>query len=815
MKSNQLGRKGMLIKMRFMLYVFAIIAISGGVSAAEFLSYKQQDQSIFITTDEGELKLTAFHTEGFEIQYNSNQKQLPSYALAGALLATKIKIIEHSANIQISTDALTVVVNKSPIHLSFIKNGEILFKEESGFYQTADEVGFNFKLTTNEKLVGGGQRVLGMDRRGHRMPLYNRAHYGYGTESNQMYYGLPAVMSDKKYAVVFDNSASGFIDIGHSDKQVLSFSAMGGRTAYLFVAGDSYPQLIDNFTQLTGRQPLPPRWALGNFASRFGYQSEKETRETVQKFIQQDFPLDAVVLDLYWFGPDVKGHMGNLDWNRETFPTPEKMIEDFRQKGVNTIVITEPFILTTSKKWQSAVANNALATQSNGKPYVYDFFFGNTGLVDVFSDAGQKWFSQAYSQLFAQGVAGWWGDLGEPEVHPSDALHNENGMSVTADEIHNAYGHKWAQLVFNHQQQISTDTRPMIMMRSGFIGSQRYGMIPWTGDVSRSWDGLSVQVELSLQMSLFGLAYTHSDLGGFAGGDKFDAEMYIRWLQYGVFQPVYRPHAQQDIAPEPVFHDGYTQDIVREYIKLRYQLLPFNYSLVYENSLTGMPLMRPMMFEDETNADFFDIADQYLWGDAFLVKPVTQAKARKVSLILPKGYWFDFWTDKFYQGNQNVKLKTELKHLPVMVRAGAFIPMIKSIQSTSLYSSKLLDLHYYDHPSVNKSAGLMYEDDGKNPDAITNQQFQTLEFKSKRSLKDLEISITTSGQYVGMPAERKINLIVHNISQVPRAISLEATFVDNRKNTKTQVTEFKWDNNSRRLNFLVPIVDNTQIKIDF
>jgi oligosaccharide 4-alpha-D-glucosyltransferase len=647
------------------------------------------------------------------------------------------------------------------------------------------------------------------------MPLYNRAHYGYGTESNQMYYGLPAVMSDKKYAVVFDNSASGFIDIGHSDKQVLSFSAMGGRTAYLFVAGDSYPQLIDNFTQLTGRQPLPPRWALGNFASRFGYQSEKETRETVQKFIQQDFPLDAVVLDLYWFGPDVKGHMGNLDWNRETFPTPEKMIEDFRQKGVNTIVITEPFILTTSKKWQSAVANNALATQSNGKPYVYDFFFGNTGLVDVFSDAGQKWFSQAYSQLFAQGVAGWWGDLGEPEVHPSDALHNENGMSVTADEIHNAYGHKWAQLVFNHQQQISTDTRPMIMMRSGFIGSQRYGMIPWTGDVSRSWDGLSVQVELSLQMSLFGLAYTHSDLGGFAGGDKFDAEMYIRWLQYGVFQPVYRPHAQQDIAPEPVFHDSYTQNIVREYIKLRYQLLPYNYSLVYENSLTGMPLMRPMMFEDETNADFFDIADQYLWGDAFLVKPVTQAKARKVSLILPKGYWFDFWTDKLYQGNQNVKLKTELKHLPVMVRAGAFIPMIKSIQSTSLYSSKLLDLHYYDHPSVNKSAGLMYEDDGKNPDAITNQQFQTLEFKSKRSLKDLEISITTSGQYVGMPAERKVNLIVHNISQAPRAISLEATFVDNRKNTKTQVTEFKWDNNSRRLNFLVPIVDNTQIKIDF
>jgi len=154
------------------------------------------------------------------------------------------------------------------------------------------------------------------------------------------------------------------------------------------------------------------------------------------------------------------------------------------------------------------------------------------------------------------------------------------------------------KMVFDNQLKMSPDQRPFILMRSGFAGSQRYGMIPWTGDVSRSWGGLKPQVELSLQMSLLGMAYTHSDLGGFAGGEQFDQEMYIRWLQYGVFQPIYRPHAQDNIAPEVVFHDKRTQDILRKYIKLRYNLLPYNYTLAYQNSTTGMPLMRPLFLSN-------------------------------------------------------------------------------------------------------------------------------------------------------------------------------------------------------------------------
>jgi oligosaccharide 4-alpha-D-glucosyltransferase len=183
-------------------------------------------------------------------------------------------------------------------------------------------------------------------------------------------------------------------------------------------------------------------------------------------------------------------------------------------------------------------------------------------------------------------------------------------------------------------------------------------------------------------MSLLGMAYTHSDLGGFAGGEKFDQEMYIRWLQYGVFQPVYRPHAQDNIAPEPIFHDQQTKDILREFVKLRYQLLPYNYTLAYQNSTTGMPLMRPMFFEDERNIELIDNASSYFWGDAFLVTPIVNAGVKSVTVDLPQGVWFDYWSNKKYQGEQTIELATSLTTLPVLVRAGAFIPMVDSIQST-------------------------------------------------------------------------------------------------------------------------------------
>ena len=736
--------------------------------AAEYLSHRIDNNQVLIDTDEGLVQISAYGESAFEVFYQPhNIKQLPSFAISEKATPSTIQLESHADFLSINAGKISAVVTKSPFQISYYRGSKLLLAEESGLVNLDDIRGFRFQLQSHEKLIGGGERILGMDRRGHAFPLYNKAHYGYTTESSQMYFGLPAVMSSQHYTLIFDNSASGYMDLGKSQPDIMQFGAIGGRTAYIVVAGDTYPELIENTTQITGKQPLPPRWALGNFASRFGYHSEQEVRDTVQQFIDEGFPLDAVMLDLYWFGKDIKGMMGNLDWDKEAFPTPKSMLADLRDLGVKTVLITEPFILSSSKRWQEAVQNNALVKDANGEPKQFDFYFGNTGLIDVFNQQASQWFSGIYTSLYKQGVAGWWGDLGEPEVHPADSIHDFNGISVTGDEIHNAYGHMWAKRIYENQLAIAPKQRPFIMMRSGFMGSQRYGMIPWTGDVSRSWGGLAPQVELSLQMGLLGLGYMHSDLGGFADGEAFDKEMYLRWLEYGVFQPVFRPHGQEQIAPEPIFHNEETKDILREHIKLRYAMLPYNYSLAYENSLTGMPLMRPVFFEDEGRPQLIDVKESYFWGKALLVTPITEPGLEKVTVALPAGRWFDFWSDEDFDGNQNIELNAGIDRVPVMVRAGSFLPMVQPVQSTDDYSTRVLDLHYYSDASVNRASAVMYDDDGKNPNAIVDGEFETLSFNAAQQNSQLQISLNRQGKYKGMPTKREMRLIVHNWLRPP------------------------------------------------
>ncbi|WP_160178433.1 TIM-barrel domain-containing protein [Paraglaciecola mesophila] len=811
------GRKMIkrVVGISLLLWVFS-------ATGSEYLSHELNGQVLQINTDEGLVEITALANDSFEVFYQpSGIEQLPSFAIDGVAKKTELGISEKPASLTLSAPGIRAEIDKSPLRIRYFRGDNLLLAEQQGLFVEEDKRGFSFALQENEKLLGGGERILGMDRRGHRFPLYNKAHYGYTTESNQMYFGLPAVMSSNKYVLIFDNSARGEMDLGATNTDEMRFEAVGGRTSYIVVAGDSYPSLIEHYVTVTGKQPLPPRWALGSFASRFGYRSEQEVRDTVKLYQESGFPLDAIVLDLYWFGADIKGHMGNLSWDEKTFPTPVNMISDLRKEGVKTILITEPFVLSSSKKWQDAVSSNALVKNPEGKPYQFDFYFGNTGLIDVFDNDARDWFNQTYSALFNQGVAGWWGDLGEPEVHPSDAVHSLNGMTATGDEVHNAYGHKWAEQVFQHQQHLAPNKRPFIMMRSGFVGSQRYGMIPWTGDVSRSWDGLKPQVELSLQMGLFGLGYTHSDLGGFAGGEVFDPQMYIRWLQYGIFQPVFRPHAQDNIAPEPVFHKGKTKDILRTYVELRYAMLPYNYSLAFENSLTGMPLMRPMFFEDETDLSLIDEKDQYLWGDALLVKPITQANQKEVSVKLPKGAWFNFWSDERYEGGKTITVPTDIKLLPVFARGGAIIPMTIPVLSTDNYSTKSLDLHYYADKSAEHSTATMYNDDGKNPHSIRDGAFETLTFNAERKTDEsqgdsLTLTLQRNGSYKGMPSSRMISLWVHNWPQDITKVMVGEKQLPNIADK----TEFlnanqgtRWDSDNKTLEIKFSWKDTTSVTV--
>ncbi|MEM1175145.1 MAG: TIM-barrel domain-containing protein [Pseudomonadota bacterium] len=802
--------------MRRLLLLLLAIAPTAWADFGDYEKHAVLGQSLLVETSMGAVRITAVDDSAFYVHYVEDDiRQLPSFALKGIPEPVSTVLQESDDRLEFAIDGLTAIVSKSQVRIAFEQDGQPLVAEEHGYFALETLRGFRFSLDDDEKLLGGGQRVLGMDRRGHRMPLYNRAHYGYTTESNQMYYGLPAVLSSDRYILVFDNSATGHLDIGKTEPDVLQFEAVSGRTAYLVVAGNTYPELINNYTDVTGKQPLPPRWAFGNFASRFGYRTESETRDVVRRFRRQKIPLDAVILDLYWFGPEIQGFMGNLDWDRDAWPTPEDMIRDFADDGVQTITITEPFVLRDSSNWDDAVENEVLAKSVTGGPRRFDFYFGNTGLIDVFNADARDWFARFYNRLYGQGIGGNWGDLGEPEVHPSDAVHflSDINQTATADEIHNAYGHRWAQMVYENQIENQPNIRPVVMMRSGFAGTQRYGMIPWTGDVSRSWDGLKPQVELSLQMGLLGLGYTHSDLGGFAGGEVFDKEMYIRWLQYGVFQPVYRPHAQEHIPSEAIFHDRETRDIVRDAVELRYRMLPYNYTLAWENSTSGMPLMRPVFFEDESRPNLIDIKDTYFWGDAFLVKPVTEPGQTSVPVDLPAGTWFNFWSGERVDGGQTVDTAIDLETIPVYVRAGAFVPTVPLVQTTRDYTSEELTLHYYADASVSAASGHMYDDDGATRQNLERGDYEVLHFDAQHADGQLVVTLSSEGSYTGKPETRTITLVVHNWGQaasdvrqddrpirinrrMPRRGSAAAWDAENRSLT----LRFDWDHSTTTLN---------------
>jgi len=782
------------------------------VAQAETLEhYQLQQGALHLQLQQGAIRIKPLSNHAVEVRYrHSTQKEnqnehFPSFALADenelSALPKAFQLAKQKTYLNFASPSLQIRVNTRPFGLQFWQGEKLLSEHDSGFFEQRTLRGVRFKLQPHEKIMGGGQRVLGMDRRGYRLPLKSQTHWGYTDHSEVMYYSLPAILSTQGYGILFDNSAVGHLDIGKSEPDILQFEAVSGRNAYLFVTGDNLPDVTRQIVAVTGKQPLPPRWAFGNLSSRFGYRTEQEVRSVVSAYQEQDFPLDAMILDLYWFGKEMKGHMGSLDWERKTFPTGEQMISDLIEQNIKTILITEPFFINTSKQWQSGIDNNIFAQNLAGDTRIIDMYFGNAGLIDVFQPHAREWFWQHYQRLFKQGMAGVWGDLGEPEAHPENTVHLLNSQPVTANEVHNAFGHEWAHLIADNYRNFAPNQRLFMLMRSGFLGSQRFGLMPWTGDVSRSWGGLASQVELSLQMSLFGLAYTHSDLGGFAGHDEFDAELYIRWLQYGVFQPVYRLHGIESVASEPIYHDKATQNIVRQAIKWRYRLLPYHYTMAYQNSSSGMPLMRPHFYDaasetslssqtSQTSDNTYATKNAYFWGDAFWVQPITRANTSSVKVTLPSGHWFDFWRGGYYHGqnqgrNQGLnqhKVAVDIDHIPVFVKAGSFVPMafsgVDKITTTEQYQGKRVALHYYHHPAVTQSTGEWYEDDGKAANAIATQQFRLYQLSSSANANSLTLNARATGKgYATEPEVREVSWVIHNVKQLPKHVTVAGSKV--------------------------------------
>lgn len=734
-----------------------------------FEALEKTDAGVEITTNDGKYLFRYFTPEILEASFIPEGEEFEENSHAVVLQPQEVKfsVSEEADLIKIDSEGLDVEVSKMPFQVTYYFEGEKVISEKTGYSKGDEHVKLDFNLTESEVLMGGGARALGMNRRGNRLQLYNRAHYGYETKSELLNYTLPVVLSSEKYALHFDNAPIGYLDLDSNHSNTLTYETISGRKTYQLIVGETWENIVSNYTLLTGRQPMPPRWALGNFSSRFGYHSREEVENTIQKFREEEIPVDAVIIDLFWFGHEIMGTMGNLEFVTDSFPKPEEMINNLAKDGIKTILVTEPFILTTSNRWEEAVKNDVLAKDSLGNPFTYDFYFGNTGLVDVFDPKAQDWFWNIYKDLTAMGVGGWWGDLGEPEVHPEGLLH----ATGTANEVHNIYGYYWVKMIYEGYREYFPGQRPFILMRAGAAGSQRYGMIPWSGDVNRSWGGIKPQPEISLQMGLQGLAYMHSDLGGFAG-DNLNDELYVRWLQYGIFQPIYRPHAQEEVPSEPVFREPKTKALSKKAIELRYKLLPYNYTLAFRNSTEGLPLMRPLFFEEPNNFRLYSVANTYLWGQDFLISPVLQEHAKKQEVYFPKGSnWFDFYSGEKYNGGSTSEIKLKEDHIPTFVRGGAIIPMAKPMQTTQHFSAKDIELHYFFDPEAKRSSGILYHDDGKTPETYKTGNYEILKMETELDKNEVNFKITRSaGAGVATSEFEEVELIVHHLKAAPNKV---------------------------------------------
>ena len=453
---------------KFLLILFCTTITFAQNANRKFINFKPNKTGIDINVSDGKYIIKSYSSNIVETTFllTNETYNSGSHAVELAPNINIFKVKESKNTVSLASNSIIVTIQKSPFQISYFNKGNLLFSEKDGYKKQDSTHTINFNLDKTEVLYGGGARALGMNRRGNRLPLYNRAQYGYETRAEQMNFCIPLVLSSKKYAIHFDNPAIGYLDLDSKKDNTLTYETIAGRKTYQVIVGETWEDLIDNYTMLTGKQPLPARWTLGNFSSRFGYHTQDEVEKTIRKFQEEKIPVDAIILDLYWFGKSIKGTMGNLDWDKDNFPNPTKMIADLNAKNVKTVLITEPFVLSTSSKWQDAVDKKVLAVDKSGNPARWDFYFGNTGIVDIWKPEGKTWFWNIYKGLINQGVGGLWGDLGEPEVFPSKVF----TAGGKADEVHNIYGHNWAKLIQDGYKKDFAAVRPFILMRAGYSG---------------------------------------------------------------------------------------------------------------------------------------------------------------------------------------------------------------------------------------------------------------------------------------------------------------------------------------------------------
>lgn len=781
------------------------------VKAPETGAISSANGSTYISTPAGSVEITPLSADIFRISRipaGTSEMDFPksqSAVLSPGGVETSSFITNDKYTV--STPGTIISVDRRTGKVTFSNaEGQVLLEEAGGTDNSGAVKTISLIAPQGTSFYGAGERGHSLKLNGSKLPMWNRPTYGYGAGDeriNQMNITMPMLVSDKAFSLLFDDYNEALLQVGDT---ILYSSETPKPLSYYFINGNgTMAGAVVNYTKLTGRQNLPPFWALGYITSKYGYKTQQEALDVVNTLKKEGYPVDGIIFDLYWYGTETD--MGRLEWNKEQFPDHKAMLDSLAAKGVKTVLIHQPYI---NKKgaidnYNELKAKGLLTVDSAGQTNDVTTWVGEAGMFDISNPDTREWLWNQLKGLTEEGLAGWWGDLGEPEVHPLTIVH-ANGEK--ASQFHNVYGNEWSKLVYEGLRRDFPDMRPLLLMRGGTSGLQRYSVFPWSGDVGRSWEGMQAQIPIMVNSGLSGLGYMSSDIGGFAVDPKnpTNPELYVRWLQMGAFTPVLRTHAQE--MPEPYHYPKY-EEILKEYIAMRYQWLPYNYTLAYENAAKGLPLVRPLNFHPKSSdARYSDVRDEYMWGDEVLVAPVMKAGAKSRKVLFPDGEWISWHNAALrYQGGTEATVKAPLSELPLFVKAGSFIPQyMQPIENVEQYDPRFLTVRYY--PSEKQTKYVMFDDNRKSPVSLEENDYQLITFHGQAGTTQTEISISSEGSYKDMPELRMLTIQIPGVAR-PSAVALNGDEMMEGMSIKA-IRQYGWayDAKAKTLSILFPYTNS-------
>jgi alpha-glucosidase len=577
------------------------------------------------------------------------------------------------------------------------------------------------QIEADEHFYGFGERTGFLDKLSEVKTNWTTDALDYDSLSDEMYQAIPVFMAlrpEVGYGIFFNTTYWSQFDIGADQPGVWRMETCGPELDYYIIYGPTPAQIIHTYTELTGRMSLPPQWAMGYHQCRWSYESEDVVQKIAHEFRQRRIPCDVIHLDI-----DYMNGYRVFTWSPKRFPHPDKLLRNLAEDGFKTVTIVDPGV-----KYEPE-ADYAVFDQGLEKDYfvrkadgqlVHGYVWPSKAVFpDFLRPEVRSWWADWHKNLTEAGVAGIWNDMNEPALDdrpfgdngnkiwfPLDAPQGPKDEQATHAETHNLYGLNMAQASAEALEKLRPTERSFVLTRSGYAGVQRWSSV-WMGDNQSLWEHLEMSLPMLCNMGLSGVPFVGCDIGGFAGNAT--AELFARWMQVGMLYPLMRGHSSMGTAQhEPWVFGDRVEAICREYIELRYRLLPYLYSLFWMAAETGAPILRPLLYQYPNDPKTYNLYDQVLLGSSLMAAPVYRPGVECRAVYLPAGTWYDWWSDEHFEGPTHILSDAPLERMPLYVAAGSIIPMAPVMQYVGERSLDELRLRIW----PGNGEWTHYEDDG-------------------------------------------------------------------------------------------------------